>query len=402
MATVLESLDPSVAPVSPDRYNCRTVDGIAAIAGMEAKWPSFSAGAEWGGPMASFGWSLAAAEALAGEQTPRLVMAIDDDGTLQAVAPLARSGRWGAGRLEILGLRRLNEPADFTFTDRKVLAALIDGILRLRRPLLLCRIPAESPTIELLRRASRGRAVVVVRPQASCPYIPLDETWSKPESHLSSRRRSDFRRAFAAPSNGAKFERRSSLPRRSYSMVCCKSRSTLRPVRGKGPRERRVACDPLRGGHLRRFAQWACKAGTLRIALLSVGGQPIAMQIATEEAGRWWLLKIGFDPAWSDCSPGTLLLCETLRHAVRQQLALYEFLGTVESWTQVWTLHERQCVSVRVYPLGLHGAAALAADGIEIAGRKVKRAWQSWRNRHRVAAPKENADVDRETEIEES
>jgi CelD/BcsL family acetyltransferase involved in cellulose biosynthesis len=125
------------------------------------------------------------------------------------------------------------------------------------------------------------------------------------------------------------------------------------------------------------------------------------MQIATEETGRWWLLKIGFDPAWSDCSPGTLLLCETLRHAVRQQLTAYEFLGTVEPWTQVWTLHERECVSVRVYPLGLHGAAALAGDAVEIAGRKVKHAFQSWRNRSRVSAPTKKAEVVSETEVEE-
>ena len=85
------------------------------------------------------------------------------------------------------------------------------------------------------------------------------------------------------------------------------------------------------------------------------------MQIATEEAGRWWLLKIGFDPAWADCSPGTLLLSETVRYAARQRLKTYEFLGTVEPWTQIWTQNERRCVSVRVYPQSIRGAMSLGA-----------------------------------------
>ena len=344
--------------------------GSTAISALEASWP-MATGCEWGGPMASFGWALAAANALADEQSPRVVMAIDGDGILRAVAPLARSGRWGAGRLEMLGVRRLNEPADFVFADRASLDALIEGMLRLRRPLLLGRLPAESPTIDALRRACRGRAVVVVRPQASCPFIPLDETWLTPESHLSSRRRSDFRRALRRAERQGDVRAEVLTPRPEHLDGLLQIAFDIEARSWKGTAGTALACDPLRGGHLRQFAHWASRAGTLRIALLWVGQEPIAMQIATEEAGRWWLLKIGFDPAWSDCSPGTLLLGETLRHAVRQQLTSYEFLGTVENWTQVWTEHEHECVSVRVYPFGLHGAAAMAADAIEIARRRM-------------------------------
>ena len=82
------------------------------------------------------------------------------------------------------------------------------------------------------------------------------------------------------------------------------------------------------------------------------------MQVAVEQAGRWWLLKIGFDPAWSQCSPGILLLAETLRYAAAAGLAGYEFLGTVEPWTQVWTQAERQCVALRIYPRGLRRRGA--------------------------------------------
>jgi CelD/BcsL family acetyltransferase involved in cellulose biosynthesis len=377
MATVSQFLGQSESSVSVERFACPTGNGIEAISALEATWPSldFAAateivGREWGGPMASFGWALAAATALVGEQSPRVVTAIDGDGILRAIAPLARSGRWGAGRLEMLGVRRLNEPADFVFTDRASLDALIEGLLWLRRPLLLGRLPAKSPTIDAVRRACRGRAVVVVRPQASCPFIPLDESWLTPESHLSSRRRSDYRRALRRAERHGDVRAEVLIPDPEHLDGLLQIAFDIEARSWKGTAGTALACDPLRGGHLRQFADWASRAGTLRIALLWIGREPIAMQIATEEAGRWWLLKIGFDPAWSDCSPGTLLLAETLRHAVRQQLTSYEFLGTVENWTQVWTDHEHECVSVRVYPFGLRGAAALAADAFEIARRR--------------------------------
>ena len=68
-----------------------------------------------------------------------------------------------------------------------------------------------------------------------------------------------------------------------------------------------------------------------------------------------WLLKIGFDPAFANCSPGNLLLAESIRYAVRRNLSSLEFLGTFESWTKVWTEHERKCVSLRYYPLICEG-----------------------------------------------
>jgi len=378
MATVSQLDGRSEVPASVERYTCRTIDGIDAISGLEASWPGLDreapaeiVGPEWRGPMASFGWALAAATALAEEQTPRVVTASDGDGILRAVAPLAQSGRRSAARLEMLGVRRLNEPADFVFTDRASFDALVDGMLRLRRPLLLGRLPAQSPTIEALRRACRGRAVVVVRPQASCPFIPLDESWLTPENHLSSRRRSDFRRALRRAERHGDVRAEVLTPAPEHLDGLLQIAFDIEARSWKGAAGTALACDPLRGGHLRQFAHWASRAGTLRIALLWIGREPIAMQIATEEAGRWWLLKIGFDPAWSDCSPGTLLLAETLRHAVRQQLTSYEFLGTVENWTQVWTDHEHECVSVRVYPFNLNGAALLATDAFAIARRRI-------------------------------
>lgn len=441
MATISNPLNPALESASAQRYAFRVAAGIAAIDGLEADWPSidFEAAAEfvgrqlladrrtsgsretdelfdsssnvgargpfgadsvaalrgqamgggspWGGPMASFGWNLAAARAFSGEQTLMMASVRDSDGTLRAVAPLAKATGWFATRWEMLAVGRLNEPTDFIYTDRAALAALVEGILRAGRPLLLNRIPADSPTIEALRRAAAGRAVVAVRPQASCPFIPLDESWLVPESHFNSRRRSDYRRAIRRAERHGNLRAEVITPQPGDLDRLLQIAFDIEARSWKGAAGTALACDSLRGGHLRQFAHWAVQAGTLRIALLWIGREPVAMQIATEESDRWWLLKIGFDPAWADCSPGTLLLSETVRHAVRQQLTSYEFLGTAETWTQVWTPHERRCVSVRLYPHGLSGALAFGADALAVARRRLTRAIESRRNRSESAEP---------------
>ena len=102
------------------------------------------------------------------------------------------------------------------------------------------------------------------------------------------------------------------------------------------------------------------------------------MQIAVEQNNAYWLLKIGFDPAFGNCSPGNLLLAESLRDAARRGLASLEFLGTVEPWTQVWTDQERKCVALRYYPFNVRGGLTLLS---ETAATGVRRFADARRNR---------------------
>ncbi len=369
MSTVYDSTSLLAPPVYAGGYRFQTAVGVPQLAVLEAEWPT--AERALAGPMATFGWTMAAANAFAAEQTPSVLFACGDE-SARAVAPLARPRRWGLGRLEMLGLARLNEPADFIYSDQDALAALIKRVVRLNRPLLLGRLSANSPTIDLLRIACRGRALVVVRPQASCPFVPLDESWLEPESHLSSGRRSDFRRAQRRAEKRGEVRSEIYAPQPDEVDELLTTAFEIEARSWKGAAGTALASDALRGGHLRRFAHWASRAGTLRIALLTIGDQPAAMQIATEESGRLWLLKIGFDPAFGDCSPGILLLAETLRYAAARKLRSYEFLGTDEAWIRVWTEQRRECVSVRVYQFGLRVAAALASDMLARGWRKLR------------------------------
>ena len=97
------------------------------------------------------------------------------------------------------------------------------------------------------------------------------------------------------------------------------------------------------------------------------------MQIAVTSGDRFSLLKIGYDQAFARCSPGSLLMCETIRYAAAHGVRSYEFLGGNEPWTQMWTQHVRPCASLRAYPGSIRGMAALAGDVGKIARRRLRR-----------------------------
>ncbi len=192
--------------------------------------------------------------------------------------------------------------------------------------------------------------------------IRLDASWLEPETHLNSGRRSDLRRAGRKAEQLGKVTTEILAPdthdvdRLFDEAVAIEERSW------KGEAGTALAHDPQRAAFYRQYAHAASRTGVLRICFLRVAERAIAMQIAVEQGGGFWLLKVGYDAEFSACSPGLLLMRETIAHAARAQLASYEFLGRAESWTRVWTAEERQTVSLRIYPYGLRGLAAFTLD----------------------------------------
>src|SRR3989441_12058103 len=96
-----------------------------------------------------------------------------------------------------------------------------------------------------------------------------------------------------------------------------------------------LASDLSRGAFYRRYAAAASRTGVLRLCYLRIGERTAAVQFALEAEGRFWLLKIGYDPAFARCSPGPLLLWETVRYAAPRGVGPYEFLGGPEPWIRV-------------------------------------------------------------------
>ncbi len=268
------------------------------------------------------------------------------------------------------GVDELNEPMDFVYETPEALENLAKVIVRRGLPLRLPRIRRDSPTIDALRRAVGSWGRVVVRPQANFPFIDLHEGWLEPESQLSSRRRSDFRRGMKRAQELGDVRSEIIVPKEHDLDELLAIALDIEARSWKGEAGTALRHDPRRAEFFARYTREACERGILRLNFLHIGYDIAAMQIAVEQDVGLWLLKVGYDPEFARCSPGNLLIADTIRYAVEAGLSSYEFLGTSETWTRVWTEQEHETVSVRVYPASLSSAAVLIADALQIAARR--------------------------------
>lgn len=288
-----------------------------------------------------------------------------------AVAPLVRQKGFIA-RFEHLGVRFLHEPSDFVYSDITALRELCRQLVKLGGALFLERIPADSPTIHAIQEAYKGRGRIFFRASQPYPRILLHQGWRTPENQLNSGRRSDLRRAVrnAEKSGATTYEILSPTPEQLEPLL--EEALEVEAANWKGREGSAVARDNLRGQFYRRFALAASSAGVLRLCFLRVAGKAIAMQYAIECSGAFWLLKIGYREEFARCSPGMLLIAETIRYAASRNLSSYEFLGTAANWTRIWTQDERQSVTLRAYPFQFSGIAALAVDAFGALRRRLR------------------------------
>jgi CelD/BcsL family acetyltransferase involved in cellulose biosynthesis len=288
-----------------------------------------------------------------------------------AIAPLVRA-KGVIGRLEHLGVRLLREPTDLVFSDPLVLKNLANSLVELGSPLFLDRIPADSPTVAAIREAYRGRGLVVIRRAKPYPRILLHKGWRKPESQLNSGRRSDLRRAVRNAEKIGPLSYQILSPTPSQIGPILEEALDVEAANWKGSERSAIANDKLHGQFYRHYAAAACAEGILRVCFLRVGSKAAAMQLALESAGSFWLLKIGYRDEFARCSPGMLLIAETIRCAASRGLRSYEFLGNVDNWTRIWTQDEIQSVTIRAYPFRPRGVAALAADAFQAVRQRFK------------------------------
>ncbi len=332
--------------------------GLGGLDELRPTWEAVSH--PWASPMLSPAWLRAWAEVYG--TGPDLEFLVAGDGHATAIAPLVHSRR-GGPRLELAGPDNLVEVMDFLYEDGSHIPALAGALARSRAPLRFWRIPADSPVVPALTEAYRGRGLVRCQASAPCPSLPLDATWANPLDRLDAHRRSNARRARRIAEGLGPVSTEILSPRPEEVGPLLDEAYAVEAAGWKSREGSPLARDPLVGDFFRRYARLAAETGELRICFLRIGGRAAAMKLASVTGDRFWLLAMGFSEEFERCSPGTLLLLDTLQYAARSRLRSYEFLGADEPWVRAWMPTQRPCVSIRTYPIGVRGAVALVSDG---------------------------------------
>ena len=140
-------------PVAPAL--CRVpavIQIIQAAEGLDALEPACDVLASKSGmPMQDFAWIRSYALTFAGEGELHFLV-VGEPPNVTAIAPLVRR-RGRPDRLELLGVNELYEPMDFFGADSSALMLLARSLVRSGIPVLLKRVPANSPLIGVLRHA---------------------------------------------------------------------------------------------------------------------------------------------------------------------------------------------------------------------------------------------------------
>jgi hypothetical protein len=348
-----------------------------AVRILSDPWEVESLGYAWtkmisAGPMQDFIWCQSCAETLLGEAKLAVVVVEDAHG-IRALAPLVRRPSFPDG-YEQLGVRELYEPGALLYTDKPALNALLDVLSHSGEPLTFGRIYLDTSTMAAIRLAFKGKGIVITRHCSGLPYIGLNAPDENVETLLSSRLCGDLRRARrkAETAGRVSFEIHSPRSVREFTPLF-EEVLKVEAAGWKAGLGTDMATDTLRRNFFRRYGLRAAEKGILRIAFMRIDSEPVAMQFAVQTGGSFWLLKIGYKEAYSKCSPGMLLMLETLRFAAQQGLASYEFLGASEHWTRRWTACERASVRIDVYPFTIKGMCAFGREFARCAWVKASR-----------------------------
>ncbi|MEO8018901.1 MAG: GNAT family N-acetyltransferase [Pseudomonadota bacterium] len=333
-----------------------TIVGREALTGLRAEWNDLCQRMEYATPFATWEWADGWLQVIGGES--KVVIAVARrDGRAVGILPLARqrSGAW-LPVLTMLGVNRLfpdhiallaagEERKDLLAVLLRAALAAAGSSARIDLPM----VAADSGMDRACAAAdlpARGRAAGIA------PYLPIRGSFEEFLKGLSSNERYKIRnrtkKMFAIP--GVRF---GAVAENEVPAVLARLRElhALRATQ-KGI-ESSFDRDDVQQFHARLVA--ALPAGSLTFRCLWSGDEIFAVFYGFTLQGRLFYFQLGYDPAWSERSPGIVLLSEVIRDAHERGCTEFNFLQGDESFKWTWTKQSRTLNNWTFYSPGAFG-----------------------------------------------
>ncbi|GGC07667.1 hypothetical protein GCM10011494_27870 [Novosphingobium endophyticum] len=316
-------------------------------------------------PMQHFIWNEACFATMYRDRSAVLLV------TEGGIAPFVRKG--AIPTLYLAGAEELGEPSEARYADAAAAERLVDAILAQRLPVNLGQPPEGTVFSEAFKSRARARGLLVTRPTEGSPYIELDDSWKDALTRFSSRRRSDFRRMRRRAEEDGRITFEFHQPQPHEASALLDQAIAVEARSWKSRTRTAIADNKVQMDFFRRYADLASADGIFRIAFMKIGSVIAAAQICAECDDSFWLFKIGYDERFARCSPGQLLMLESIERAASRGLKRYEFLGKAADWTKFWTSTERPRLRLRYYPRNALGSAAIIRDAVVVGQNRLGR-----------------------------
>lgn len=348
-------------PALEQSHLIETIEDIDGLRGLQAEWEQaapFSQVEPW----QSFSWMKSAATAYSFHHLLR-VLTVRKNGKLTGIAPLVlkRSGQpFKPWRLDFIGAEELKEPNRLIAKDPLSMNLLLDRIVSEQvYPLRLSRIPVQKAMAEHLKAKFKNAGWITCI--MSMPYPFLDLTGSPIKKSL----KQDLRRARRRAEKYGTL--RLEIVNRVDNQELRKHLQTGFQIEASGWKGRNrtsILANQARRAFFEHYALEALNQDSLRLCFLMIGPRTVAVQYAVESMNSYWLLNIGYEEKYHECSPGNLLLEESIKIAEANNLVRYNFLGKEEPWTRRWTTTVQDCMILAAYRPNWYGVKAMMSDAL--------------------------------------
>ena len=324
-------------------FSVETITDYPSLADLQETWDRTHQASGSGNPFLTHDWILSWWEAF-GEGKKLHIMVFKSEGETVAIAPFM----WTTERIAGIRVRCLrliyndHTPRMDFIIDRHAQGAYgaiwrqLAGNTRWH-VLRLNQLSEYSPAIqEFCRNADLDRMPWGIWLSSESPYLPLAGDWETYLRNLTAKHRSNLRNRDRRLRELG-LVTRETITSGSNLVDTLEEGFRIEAAGWKGNRGTAINCRP----ELRQFyisvARRFSNRGSLRLEFLNVAGRRIAFAYMIRYESRLHLLKIGYDPEFSNLSPFNLL-CEILiREAHEEGLSEFDFLGDSAKWKLDWT-----------------------------------------------------------------
>ncbi len=329
--------------VTPE-IRAETISDYQAFLDLEPAWNRLLADSGIDHPFVEHTWLRTWRECF-GEGSTIHIIVVSDGQEIQAIAPLILT----TIRMFGIPVRRLgffyNAHVPRTgFIIRKdaenAYNAIWIHLLRERALwdlLQLCQLTVESSTLHEMRNlASEAGFPNGVWLSGESPYVSLETSWRDYYGSLATKHRSNLRNRFKRL-NGTGPVELETVTRQNSLSVDLEAGLRLEESAWKRDAGTAISCDPRVRRFYESFARRAAEKHWLRLNFLKAGTQRVAFDYSLAYKRRVFLLKLGYDPAFSAYSPSNLLLALAMERAFDEDFSKYDFLGESADWKRCWT-----------------------------------------------------------------
>jgi CelD/BcsL family acetyltransferase involved in cellulose biosynthesis len=334
-----------------------TIVGREALPNLRAEWTDLCQRMEYATPFATWEWADGWLHGIGGGAKVLIAIA-RREGRVVGILPLARQGS-SAWRpvFTMIGVDQLYPDHLALLAAGEVGEDLVAVLLRAALAAAGSRARIDLPMVaadSAMNRACADAGLPArVRAAGIAPYLPIGGTFEKFLAGLSSNERYKIRnrtkKMFAVP--GVRFGAvaESELPTVLARLrVLHASRASQKGIESSFDR------DDVQEFHARLVA--ALPAESLTFRCLYAGDEIFAVFYGFTLQGRLFYFQLGYDPAWSDRSPGIVLLSEVIREAHERGCTEFNFLQGDESFKWTWTKQSRTLNSWSFYSPGAIGS----------------------------------------------